>query len=150
MAEHETSQSAVDARIGPRESVVQSVLDAVHAAAGEDLVGRDSTRDEASTVTPPPLYDFVNPDALEALYTHALDHRGTAEWTTTFRYGDDVVSVTSTGTVTVEPRGAQGSNRRGHACPDCEDATVGVSDDRFVVGATLQCPECGHEWDVAF
>jgi len=29
------------------------------------------------------------------------------------------------------------------------DTGVGVSDDRFVVDATLQCPECGHEWDVS-
>jgi len=30
---------------GPRESVVQPVLEAVHAAAGEDLIGSDSARE---------------------------------------------------------------------------------------------------------
>ncbi|SFR99913.1 hypothetical protein SAMN05216559_2280 [Halomicrobium zhouii] len=150
LAKHDSSQSGVDARIGARESVVQSVLEAVHPSTGEDLIGSDSTQAGTSTVTTPPLYDFVNPDALEALYSHAQDHRGTAEWTTTFRYADADVSVTSAGTVTVEPRDGGESDQRGHACPGCEDATVGVSDDRFVVGATLQCPECGHEWAVSF
>jgi predicted RNA-binding Zn-ribbon protein involved in translation (DUF1610 family) len=149
-AEHDVSNSGADARIGPRESVVQSVLEAVHAAAGEDLIGSDSARGGTSAVTSPPLYDFVNPDALEALYTHAQDHRGAAEWTTTFRYGDTDVTVTSAGTVTVEPRDGGESDQQGHACPRCEDTGVGVSDDRFVVDATLQCPECGHEWDVSF
>lgn len=148
-AEHDSSQSGFDARIGPRESLVQSVLEAVHAAAGEGSAAAASGAG-ASAVTAPPLYEFVNPDALEALYTHAQDHQGTAEWRTTFRYDDADVSVTSAGTVTVESRDGGESDQQGHACPRCEDADVGVSDDRFVVGATLQCPECGHEWDVSF
>jgi len=148
-AESDTSQSGVDARIGPRGSVVQSVLEAVHASAGDDGPAAASGAG-ASAVTSPPLYDFVDPDALEALYAHARDHQGTAEWTTTFRYAAADVSVTSAGTVTVEPRDGGESDQRGHACPRCEDADVGVSDDQFVVGATLQCPECGHEWDVSF
>jgi len=55
-AEHDVSNSGADARIGPRESVVQPVLEAVHAAAGEDPdrqrlgLGRDERRDLAAAL----------------------------------------------------------------------------------------------------
>lgn len=143
------SQSGVDARIDSRGSVVQSVLEAVQRTSAEATIGRDSRRGDGDAAAPPPLYEFVNPDALEALYAHAQDHGKTARWTTTFEYADSVVSVTSAGTVTVETREADQGGRE-HGCPRCGDAEVDVSDDRFVVGATLQCPECGHEWDITF
>jgi len=52
--------------------------------------------------------------------------------------------------VTVEPATAESRTSRGTPVPAVRDTGVGVSDDRFVVDATLQCPECGHEWDVSF
>lgn len=145
-----SSQSGVDARIEPQDSVVQSVLEAVRAASIEEVTSADPSEDRPGDAMAPPLYDFVNPDALEALFAHAQDHQGTAEWRTTFRYAGNDVSVTSAGTVTVEPDHDDDDDQRAHGCPSCDDGTVSVSDDRFVTGATLQCPECGHEWGVSF
>lgn len=149
-AQSGSSQSGVDARIGPQDSVVRSILEAVQAASVEEMVGEGPKRDQPGAAMAPPLYEFINPDALEALYRHARDHQGTADWKATFRYAGNTVSVTSAGTVTVEPDGAEDAGQRAHECPDCEAGTVRVSDDRFVVGSTLQCPQCGHEWDVSF
>lgn len=149
-AESDRSQSGVDARIEPQESVVQSILTAVRAASVDAMVDRETDVGASSGDVAPPLYEFVDPDALEGLYSHAQAHEETAHWTTTFRYADTDVSVTSAGTITVEPRDAPDANQRVHDCPSCEAASVDVSDDRFVVGATLQCPECSHEWDVSF
>lgn len=147
---NDSSQSGIDARIEPDESVVQSVLQAVHAATADEVIGDGPSLDRPGPASAPPLYEYVDPDALEALYTHARDHQGSARWTTTFSYAGTDVSVTSAGTVTVEPTDDEDSDEREHGCPRCEDANVDVSDDRFVVGATLQCPDCGHEWDVSF
>lgn len=140
----------VDARIGPDESVVRSVLDAVCATSVEETLG-DGTEPRAGGIdVAPPLYEYVDPDALESLYAHAQTHPETASWTTTFEYADATVSVTSAGTVTVEPGDTERADARAHDCPGCEDASVDVADGRFVVDATLQCPECGHEWAVSF
>jgi predicted RNA-binding Zn-ribbon protein involved in translation (DUF1610 family) len=149
-AESDSSQSGVDTRVGHQESVVQSILEAVHAASGGDGIGGAESRSQSGPAMAPPLYDFINPDALEALYAHAREHQGTAQWRATFQYADAEVSLTSKGTVTVEPESAAAATQRAHTCPQCEDGTVGANDDRFVVGATLQCPECGNEWDVSF
>lgn len=148
--QNDSRRSGIDARIEPRESVVQSVLEAVVATSGDAVISGDPKHEWADVGTSPPLYEFINPDALEALYTHAQDHQATADWTTTFRYADADVSVTSAGTVTVEPARSDDSDQRVHGCPDCEEGNVDVNDDRFVIGATLQCPECGHEWDVSY
>lgn len=61
---------------------------------------------ETTAVEPPtyaPLYDVINPEALDALFRGPKRNPGTVEGRVEFRYGDYWVTVHSDGSVEVEP-----------------------------------------------
>jgi hypothetical protein len=75
---------------GPEQSVCGRIVEAV------------ADRSDADPLELPPLYDYVDPDALDAFV------RGTADGVVAFRYAGDAVTVDSSGEVDVEePHGAE-------------------------------------------
>lgn len=57
-----------------------------------------------------PLYDVIEPDALNTLFDPAWGHTP-PELRVTFDYDDLLVTVAATGTITVEPASAESDHR---------------------------------------
>ena len=63
----------------------------------ERVRGGESTRDL------PPLYEIVDPDALDSLLESRANRSGRSRRSVSFRYGDAKVTVTSDGRIAVRP-----------------------------------------------
>ena len=68
----------------------------------QKVVERVADRAGTDTRRLPPLYDAIDPDALDALFSTSL-RRPTPKGTVTFRYDGYDVSVASDGSVEVRP-----------------------------------------------
>lgn len=104
MTDTDVESSEVDAMVmepyrttfdNAAESVSESVISAVADATGSDPVAM------------PPLYNAINPDALDALFQPATAAPKRGDRTLTFTYNDHRVTVSSDGVLVVEPFGGE-------------------------------------------
>lgn len=85
------------------ESLSEAVVTAAAQATGTDRPGGHEGPDEGVL---PPLFEAIDPDALDALFADADGRQ--REGTVAFRYNDCLVTVDSAGQIFVEPEIAIG------------------------------------------
>lgn len=90
-------------RVAESERVSEAVLDAVDTVSKHDVIGSTAPDGTATSRAPGPLYESIDPDALDKLFRPTPSGKARSEGTVTFDYADCEITVHSDGLLRVRP-----------------------------------------------